>query len=127
MVRYPLLYAGFGDCLGRAEELREADHSVAGIGLLMLAWRWVHPLPITAAELYDLIVEQTPRVSGGMTPVHPDLHDAAVQIRGDPRKWTPRDLGYVLREAADRPLGGMAIRNKGKSKRGVLWAVEDVA
>jgi putative DNA primase/helicase len=125
MVRFPLMWAGLADPLGRAEDIREGDHSLAGMGLLMQAWQKVRPLPCTAAELYDLIVERSPNFDGHRDgPAHPELHDAAVQVRGDPRKWTARDLGYLLREAQGRPINGLRVVNGGKSKRGVLWEVQ---
>lgn len=126
MVRFPLIWAGYEDPLGRAEDLREADHSLSGLGLLMMAWRRIRPEACTAADLYELITSTVQTMAGQNEPQYAELHDAAVQIRGDPRKWTPRDLGYVLREAQGRPLGGMRIVPKGKSNRGMLWQVEDV-
>jgi len=63
-------------------------------------------------------------MSGTIGPAYPDLHDAAVQIRGDPKKWTPRDLGYLLREYQGRLVGGFRVTRSGKSNRGVMWAVE---
>jgi putative DNA primase/helicase len=124
LVRYPLIWSGLPDPRGRADDLREGDHSLQGLGLLLVAWHRTRPLPCTAAELYELIIDKTQTMGGGMEPSYPDLHDAAVQIRGDPRKWTPRDLGYLLREYQGRWMDGCRIARTGKSNRGVLWTVE---
>lgn len=126
MVRYPLVWIRRADPLGRAEDLREGDHSIQGLGLMMQAWYRLRPQPIAVAELYDLITETVRMMEGGTAPAHPDLYDAAVQIRGDPRKWGARDLGYILREAQDRPMGGLRITRGKKTERGVLWHVEPV-
>lgn len=126
MVRFPLMAAGYPDPLGRAEDLREADHTLSGLALLLAAWRKARPLPCTAAELYEAIVETTPSFGGPPVLAHPDLHAAAVQIRGDPRKWTPRELGYVLREIQGRPLGGLkVVKASEKGRGGVVWEVRD--
>lgn len=125
MVRYPLIWAGYADPLGRADDLREADHSLSGLGLLMQAWQRVRPLPCTSAELYELITSTVPLMSGGTQPQFPELHDAAVQIRGDPRKWTARDLGYVFRSEQGRIVGGLKIVACGKSMRGQTWVVQE--
>jgi hypothetical protein len=124
LVRYPLLWLGRSDPLGRADDLREGDHSIQGMALLLHAWHRVRPTPCTVADLYDLITETVPLAAGGTGPAYPDLYDAAVQVRGDPRRWNPRDLGYVLREAQGRPLGGLRIIRGEKSMRGVQWGVE---
>lgn len=126
MVRRPLMWAGWPDPLDPAAAMRDQDHELTGTGDFLRAWLDAHPQPLTASELSELIRERVPRISDGWMPAHPALTEAAIQVMGDLNKWGGRELGYRLRERQNRLYGGLRIVKTKKSKRGMMWIVENV-
>lgn len=128
MVRRPLIWAGWPDPLGPAAGMREQDQEFDAMADLMRAWAVASKgAALTAAELYALITEQIPRLSGGSGLAWPELHEAATTAFGDLGRLSPKDLGYRLRQWSGRILGGMRIvPSRAKTKHGRAWIVEMV-
>jgi putative DNA primase/helicase len=126
MIRRALMWAGMPDPLRPAEAMREQDHELVGMRDFLREWRAVHPEPITAADLAELVRARVPAFNDGWRSQHPELQDAAVQVMGDLGKWGPRELGYRLRAMAGRLFEGRRITKADKGKGGVRWQVEVV-
>lgn len=124
MIRRALIWAGMPDPLRPAEAMRDQDHELVGMRDFLREWRAVHPDPITAAELSELIRSRVDSFREGSTPEHSDLQDAAVQVMGDLPKWGARELGYRLRAMAGRIFDGRRVAKASKSKGGARWLVE---
>jgi hypothetical protein len=125
MVRRPLLWAGWEDPLTPAGSMREQDHEFGGMSDLLAAW---YDQPdwrvLTAAELYEHITARVPINAADYGPRDPALTDAAVTVMGQMGRWSPKELGYRLRQWSGRIINGYRVVNQGKSKRGVIWRVE---
>jgi putative DNA primase/helicase len=128
MIRRPLIWAGWPDPLQPAEGLREQDHEFVGMSDLLAAWLAVFgDRPVTASELYERINEREPAFGAEKTAYrHPALTDAAQIVMGDLRKWSVKELGYRLRQWAERIIDSRRIVKAGKSNAGVRWRVEQV-
>lgn len=127
MVRRPLMWAGWPDPLGPAGSMREQDHEFGGMVDLMVSWSEIQgKQEATAAELYELITARVPLMGGDYGPQYPALQDAAVTVLGAIGKWSPKELGYRLRQWSGRIVSGYRVVHGGKSKHGVKWRVESM-
>ena len=125
MVRRPLMWAGWPDPLGPAGSMREQDHEFGGMVDLLVTWSEIPgKQEATAAELYDMITARVPLMGGDYGPQYPGLQDAAVTVLGAIGKWSPKELGYRLRQWSGRIVSGYRVVRGGKSKQGVKWRVE---
>ena len=125
MVRRPLMWAGWPDPLGPAGSMREQDHEFGGMVDLLVTWSEIPgKQEATAAELYEMITARVPLMGGDYGPQYPGLQDAAVTVLGAIGKWSPKELGYRLRQWSGRIVSGYRVVHGGKSKHGVKWRVE---
>ena len=128
LIRRALIWAGWPDPLEPAQGMREQDQEFDAMADLMLCWHDVAKGPVTAAELYALMIEQVPKFSGGHVLAHPALHEAATSAFGDLGRLSPKDLGYRLRQWSGRILQGRRIVASEKRASGGVkrWSVEMV-
>jgi putative DNA primase/helicase len=125
IVRHAILRAGLADPMVTQDEAREEDEDDVKLAALLFAWHQRSPHnPWTVNELLeDVFGSEGER----KLPAAAEMLAAAIREITDtaPGKMPePRTLGFRLRDARDKAVGGFRLRRVKKSKSGVRYTVE---
>jgi hypothetical protein len=125
VVRHAILLAGLADPMATQDEAREEDEDDVKLKALLLAWhRWDVYGTWTVNELLAKVFD--PEENGKPTPGAELLAAALQEITetAPGRMPDPRLLGFRLRDARDKWVGGFRLRKVKKSNTGVRYCVE---
>jgi hypothetical protein len=127
-VRSALVWLGMPDpCLTRDEIRESADPKIAALTAMLEAWGEIFGARhITVQGVIDTIQAQGFGGSGGAgrSDALEALRAALVELAGDNRgEINPRRVGWALRAAKGRILGGLFVDQAGSSRVGAAWTV----
>ena len=126
VVRHALLHAGLPDPVATQEEVHEDDDDQAKLLAVLKAWyEFDRNLRGTASRIVESVMRW------GHDPGRESFLEALCELTDTPFQRSPeahppsaKILGYRLRSARDKKVGGYRVVRVDKDKGGVRWGVE---